>query len=67
MRFIEVLEAALGKTAEKIFLPLQEGDVPATFADVEDLHRDVGYAPKTPIEAGIARFVAWYRDYYGET
>ncbi|NDG88935.1 MAG: capsular biosynthesis protein CpsI, partial [Gammaproteobacteria bacterium] len=51
---------------EKIFLPLQDGDVPATFADVEDLQRDVGYAPKTPIETGIARFVAWYRDYYGE-
>ena len=66
MRFIEVLEGALGKSAEKIFLPLQDGDVPATFADVEDLQRDVGYAPKTPIETGIARFVAWYRDYYGE-
>ena len=45
---------------------VQDGDVPATFADVEDLQRDVGYAPKTPIETGIARFVAWYRDYYGE-
>ena len=66
MRFIEVLEGSLGKSAEKIFLPLQDGDVPATFADVEDLQRDVGYAPKTPIETGIARFVAWYRDYYGE-
>ncbi len=66
MRFIEVLERALGKTAEKIYLPLQDGDVPATFADVEDLQRDVGYAPKTPIETGIERFVAWYRDYYGE-
>jgi UDP-glucuronate 4-epimerase len=65
MRFIEVLETCLGKKAEKNFLPLQDGDVPATFADVEDLRRDVGYAPKTPIETGIARFVAWYRDYYG--
>ncbi|MFN5746126.1 MAG: NAD-dependent epimerase [Methylococcaceae bacterium] len=65
MRFIEVLEDCLGKKAEKNFLPLQDGDVPATFADVEDLWRDVGYAPKTSIETGIARFVAWYRDYYG--
>jgi UDP-glucuronate 4-epimerase len=65
MRFIEVLETCLGKKADKNFLPLQDGDVPATFADVEDLRRDVGYAPKTPIETGIARFVAWYRDYYG--
>jgi UDP-glucuronate 4-epimerase len=65
MRFIEVLEASLGRKAEKNFLPMQDGDVPATFADVDDLMRDVGYAPKTPIETGIARFVEWYRDYYG--
>jgi len=64
MRFIEVLEEALGRKAEKNFLPMQQGDVPATFADVDDLMRDVGYAPKTPIETGIARFVAWYKDYY---
>ncbi|MDD5036587.1 MAG: NAD-dependent epimerase [Methylococcaceae bacterium] len=65
MRFIEVLEDCLGKKAEKNFLPMQQGDVPATYADVDDLMRDVGYAPKTPIETGIARFVAWYKDYYG--
>ena len=64
MRFIEVLEKNLGKTAEKNFLPMQQGDVPATFADVDDLMRDVGYAPKTPIETGISRFVEWYKDYY---
>jgi len=65
MRFIEVLEDALGKKAEKNFLPMQQGDVPATYADVDDLRRDVGYAPKTPIEVGIARFVEWYKGYYG--
>jgi len=64
MRFIEVLEDCLGKKAEKNFLPMQQGDVPATYADVDDLVRDVGYAPKTPIETGIARFVEWYKDYY---
>lgn len=65
MRFIEVLEDCLGHKAEKNFLPMQDGDVPATYADVDDLMRDVGYAPKTPIETGIANFVAWYREYYG--
>lgn len=65
LRFIEVLEDCLGKRAEKNFLPMQMGDVPATFADVEDISKDVGYQPTTPIETGIARFVAWYRDYYG--
>lgn len=65
MRFIEVLEDCLGKKAEKNYLPMQDGDVPATYADVDDLMRDVGYAPATPIETGIANFVAWYKDYYG--
>ena len=65
MRFIEVIEDCLGKKAEKNFLPMQDGDVPATFADVDDLRRDVGYAPKTSIETGIACFVEWYKDYYG--
>lgn len=64
LRFIEVLEENLGRKAEKNFLPMQQGDVLATYADVDDLVRDVGYAPKTPIETGIARFVAWYKDYY---
>ncbi len=64
MRFIEVLEECLGRTAKKNFLPMQDGDVPATYADVDDLIRDAGYQPATPIETGIARFVEWYRDYY---
>jgi UDP-glucuronate 4-epimerase len=45
-------------------LPIQAGDVPATYADVDDLMQDVGFQPATPIEEGIARFVAWYREYY---
>ena len=64
LRFIEVLENALGKKAVKKFLPIQPGDVPATYADVEDLTRDVGFAPAMPIEEGIARFVRWYREFY---
>ena len=64
MHFIELLENALGKKAEKRWLPLQPGDVPATYADVDDLVRDVGFKPDTPIEVGIRRFVQWYRDYY---
>jgi len=64
LSFIEVLEDCLGKKAEKNFLPLQAGDVPATYADVDDLMRDVGFQPSTPIEEGIRRFVAWYREYY---
>lgn len=63
-RFIEVLEEQLGRRAEKNLLPLQPGDVPATFADVKALIDDVGYKPSTTIEEGIARFVDWYRDYY---
>ncbi len=65
MHFIGVLERALGREAKKNFLPMQPGDVPATFADVDDLIADVGFAPATPLEDGIARFVAWYRGYYG--
>lgn len=65
MHFIGILEKALGREAKKNFLPLQPGDVPATFADVDDLIDDVGFAPSTPIEEGIARFVEWYRSYYG--
>ena len=64
MRFIEVLETQLGRKAEKNMMPLQPGDVPETYADVEDLVRDVGFKPATPIETGVARFVAWYREYY---
>ncbi|WP_367025245.1 NAD-dependent epimerase [Methylococcus sp. ANG] len=65
LRFIEVLEQCLGRKAEMNLLPMQDGDVPDTYADVDDLMRDTGYRPGTPIETGIARFVEWYRDYYG--
>lgn len=64
MRFIEVLEKCLGKTAEKEMLPMQPGDVPATYADIDALRDDMGYYPNTPIETGIERFVNWYREYY---
>ena len=63
-RFIEVLEDCLGRKAEKNYLPLQAGDVPATYADIDDLSRDVGFRPATTIEEGISRFVSWYRSYY---
>ena len=63
--FINVIEKTLGKTAEKEFLDMQPGDVPATYADIDDLMQAVGFQPKTPIEKGIARFVEWYRSYYG--
>ena len=62
--YIEVLEARLGRKAEKILLPLQPGDVPDTYADVAELSRDTGYAPSTPVEVGIGRFVDWYRAFY---
>jgi len=64
LRYIEVLENCLGKKAEKNLLPLQAGDVPYTYADTSDLMEDVGYKPDTSVEDGIARFVAWYQDYY---
>jgi len=64
LRFIEILEKCLGKEAKKNFLPMQPGDVPQTFADVDDLIRDVAFRPTTPIEEGLKRFVAWYREYY---
>jgi UDP-glucuronate 4-epimerase len=64
IRYIEVLEECLGRKAVKNLLPLQAGDVPDTFADVEDLVRDVGYKPATPVEVGIRRFVDWYFEYY---
>lgn len=64
LKFIEILESCLGREARKNLLPLQPGDVPATYADVDDLIRDVGFKPSTPLEEGIGRFVDWYRDYY---
>ncbi|MBN8727808.1 MAG: NAD-dependent epimerase [Xanthomonadales bacterium] len=63
-RYIEVIEDCLDRRAEKILLPLQPGDVPDTAADVEELMRDTGYAPSTPVEEGVRRFVAWYLDFY---
>jgi UDP-glucuronate 4-epimerase len=65
MEFIAVIEKVLGKEAKKEFLDLQPGDVPATYADVDDLIRDVGFKPGTPIETGIKRFVEWFKEYYG--
>ncbi len=62
--FIAVLERKLGKKAKRNLLPLQDGDVPSTYADIEDLARDVGFRPATSIEVGISRFVDWYREYY---
>jgi len=64
MKVVGLLELELGKTAEKQFLPMQPGDVLATYADVGDLQREIGFQPKTSIEEGIRRFVAWYRDYH---
>jgi UDP-glucuronate 4-epimerase len=64
MHFIEVLEDCLGKKAEKNLLPIQAGDVPATYADVDDLIKDVGFKPSTSIEEGIKKFVEWYKEYY---
>jgi UDP-glucuronate 4-epimerase len=64
LHFIKVLEGCLGKKAKKNLLPMQPGDVLATYADVDDLMRDVGFKPATPVEKGIQRFVEWYRDYY---
>jgi len=64
MDYIACIEKAVGKTATKNMLPMQPGDVPATFANIEDLKTDIGFEPKTPIEEGVKRFVAWYRDYY---
>jgi len=63
--FINAIERELGKTAQKNFLPMQAGDVPATWANVEDLVEDLGYKPETKVQEGIKRFVEWYRAYYG--
>ncbi len=65
LHFIEVLETCLGKVAEKKLLPLQPGDVPDTYADVDDLAKDLGYRPSTTVEEGVPRFVEWYKDFYG--
>jgi UDP-glucuronate 4-epimerase len=65
LRYIEIIEQCLGIKAIKNLLPLQPGDVPDTYADVDALIADVGYKPDTPIEQGVERFVRWYKDYYG--
>jgi UDP-glucuronate 4-epimerase len=62
--FIAILEDKLGKKAQRNPLPMQQGDVPATFADVAELERDIGFKPKTSLREGIGRFVDWYLDYY---
>ncbi len=64
MDYIGAIEKCLGKTAEKNLLPLQDGDVPDTWADTEDLAKDVGYQPSTPIEVGVKNFVEWYLEFY---
>lgn len=64
MQLIAILENCLGTEAKKEFLPMQPGDVPATFADIVDLEREVGFEPQTDIETGVTKFVAWYREYY---
>jgi UDP-glucuronate 4-epimerase len=64
MHLIETLESALGRKAEKNMLPMQPGDVPATYADIDALQRDVGFRPSTPIEEGVKKFVAWYKSYH---
>jgi UDP-glucuronate 4-epimerase len=64
LRFIEVIEQHLGKRAIKNFMPLQDGDVPETYADVNDLMREIDFKPATPIEVGIGKFVDWYKEYY---
>jgi UDP-glucuronate 4-epimerase len=67
LRYIEVLEDCLGAKAQRIMKPLQLGDVPDTFANVDELIADVGYKPDTPIEVGVGNFVAWFKNYYGYT
>lgn len=65
LRFIQVIEQAIDKSAELVMKPMQPGDVVATYADVSDLQTDIGFSPSTPLETGIAKFVDWYQAYYG--
>jgi UDP-glucuronate 4-epimerase len=65
MRFIEVIERACGRKAAIEFKPMQPGDVPETYADIEDSRRDLGFLPRTTIDEGVLRFVSWFRDYHG--
>ncbi len=66
MTFIETIENKIGKKATKEFLPMQDGDVPATYADVDDLMEDVGFKPGTSIETGVGKFMDWYRKYFAK-
>ena len=65
LHFIDCIERAVGRKADKIMLPLQPGDVPRTYADIEGLAADTGFRPRVSIEDGVERFVRWYRDHYG--
>ncbi|MFQ5470457.1 MAG: capsular biosynthesis protein CpsI, partial [Gammaproteobacteria bacterium] len=64
LQFIETIENCLGLEANKNLLPLQPGDVPSTYANVDDLMNDVGFKPATSIQGGISRFIEWYKDFY---
>lgn len=64
MSYIEALESALGQTAQKNMLPMQPGDVMETSADTSALYKVIGFKPQTSVEEGVARFVAWYKDFY---
>ena len=65
MDFITTIEQTMGKTAQKNMMPMQPGDVPETYADVQALMNDVGFKPSTPLTEGIQKFVRWYQSYYG--
>ena len=65
LHFIAIIEQATGKIAIKDFQPMQPGDVPATFADIDAIARDMGYAPTTPLGSGLPKFVDWFRSYHG--
>ncbi len=67
IKFIEILENNIGKKARKNMLPMQQGDVPITYADVDDLMKNVGFKPSTPLEEGLKKFVGWYKDYYNRS
>ena len=64
MEYVRILEIELGKEARKEFLPLQPGDVPNTFANIDHLVKDTGYSPSTSVEEGIRKFAVWYKDFY---
>ena len=66
MEFIEAIEKFLGMKSKKNMLPMQPGDVPATWADVDDLIEDFGYKPAVTVQEGVGRFIQWYKDFYGK-